>query len=119
MGEGVEIKLAALAVVVVGCCAQGKPVVVLDKVAPPEWQKAGPCWNPNIQGCDARSEKVGCGHCGAVTESAPVFVAEADGLCLAVGGVERERERAVERGWWKEVLGMVGAETVAGLSVLS
>ena len=89
MGEGVEIKLAVRAVVVVGCRAQGRPVVALDKV-PPEWQKAGPCWNPNIQGCDARSEKVGCGHCGAVTESAPVFVAEADGLCLAVGGVERE-----------------------------
>ena len=27
-----------------------------------------------------------------------VFVTEADGLCLAVGGVEREREQAVEQG---------------------
>ena len=92
MGEGVEIKLAVRAVVVVGCRAQGKPAVVLDKVAPPEWQKAGPCWNPNIQGCDARSEKVGCGHCGAGTESAPGWSREG---ARAGGGT-----RVVEGGAW-------------------
>ena len=90
MGEVVETKLVVRAVGVVGCRAQGKLVVVLDKVVPPEWWKAGPCWSPSIRGCDARSERVECGHCGAVAGSAPVFVTEAD-------GAEREREQAVEQ----------------------
>ena len=37
MGEVVETKLVVRAVGVVGCRAQGKLVVVLDKVVPPEW----------------------------------------------------------------------------------
>ena len=111
MGEGVEIRLVVRAVVVVGCRAQGRPVVVLDKVVPPEWQKAGPCWNPSTQGCDARSEKVGCGHCGAVVRDWSVLYClggEGAGTGGVFGGGEKAEVVVPVIGWTPNGVGWVG-----------